>query len=844
MRAWQEGQLSNFDYLIYLNLAAGRSFCDLTQWPVMPWLLKDYKSETLDLKNPDVFRDLSKPIGALNADRLAVYKERYTQMKEGGPEPAFLYGTHYSTPGYVLYWLVRTAPAHMLRLQNGRFDAPDRLFVSIMDSWESVMNNAADLKELIPEFFTHPGDFLVMREGLNLGIRQGGEPVGDVKLPPWAKSPNDFITKHQEALECEHVSKNLHMWIDLIFGSKQRGEPALAADNLFHHLTYEGSVNLEEITDPVQRASLEAQINEFGQAPRQLFTEPHPPRLTGHTRPSKFLRNSDGIVYKQVFQCVNPMFLSRIMTLISAQDNPTGHSLKSTELRSPISPSVSTDTQTAGFATASRMNKNSEDVNETQRLLSEALKSQEKVEGENSKHIFMRLASARTSEEQRHSAMANPEYCNWDNWSPASTPGTDLQNNVWTTSTEGVNLQQDCGISKLAVRRVGTETLSLVPESLATDLLREDSDSFPIVLYNEERGTEGRSPWPWMSREHLSKSQSLRLHRGPVNGVLLSEENASECLTLYSAGQDGFIKVYSIEEGSQIRATKLGNLPLSALALAGSCDKYPIVLAGSYDNCLYAYSVDYGRALGKIRVHEETVSCVKIIDHSFQRLITASWDATVKIWTMEEGRGGWSTGFGIGPMNSENACVPEGQFLEHDGAVLSLDVEQNGYLVVSGEEDGTILAWDLRNPTSLSWQQCGIVKGPATGIRLIADGTKLVVSSGEGKVHMLDVRKGGTLLATYDCKTSLKCIEATNDVILAGSANGGLHFFPVDFQRQGNGIGPDGDMSNLYCSPLQEHEGAINSISVSSNRNRLAASLATASADGCIQLYNVRTVIT
>ena len=23
------------------------------------------------------------------------------------------------------------------------------------------------------------------REGLNLGVRQNGEPVGDVKLPPW-----------------------------------------------------------------------------------------------------------------------------------------------------------------------------------------------------------------------------------------------------------------------------------------------------------------------------------------------------------------------------------------------------------------------------------------------------------------------------------------------------------------------------------------------------------------------------------------------------------------------------------------------------------------------------------
>jgi hypothetical protein len=32
--AWQRSRISNFDYLLYCNLAAGRSFNDLTQWPV------------------------------------------------------------------------------------------------------------------------------------------------------------------------------------------------------------------------------------------------------------------------------------------------------------------------------------------------------------------------------------------------------------------------------------------------------------------------------------------------------------------------------------------------------------------------------------------------------------------------------------------------------------------------------------------------------------------------------------------------------------------------------------------------------------------------------------------
>jgi factor associated with neutral sphingomyelinase activation len=67
------------------------------------------------------------------------------------------------------------------------------------------------------------------------------------------------------------------------------------------------------------------------------------------------------------------------------------------------------------------------------------------------------------------------------------------------------------------------------------------------------------------------------------------------------------------------------------------------VLAGSYDDFVYAYSVDYGRALGKMRVHDETVSCVQMTGNGGQRMVTASWDATVKLWGIAEGRGGWST---------------------------------------------------------------------------------------------------------------------------------------------------------------------------------------------------------
>lgn len=67
-----------------LNTLAGRSFNDLTQYPVFPWVLRDYVSEELDLDNPAVFRDLSKPMGAIGEARARQFRERYAVRDEPG----------------------------------------------------------------------------------------------------------------------------------------------------------------------------------------------------------------------------------------------------------------------------------------------------------------------------------------------------------------------------------------------------------------------------------------------------------------------------------------------------------------------------------------------------------------------------------------------------------------------------------------------------------------------------------------------------------------------------------------------------------------------------------------
>uniref|UniRef100_A0A670IDX5 Neurobeachin n=1 Tax=Podarcis muralis TaxID=64176 RepID=A0A670IDX5_PODMU len=286
---WQRREISNFEYLMFLNTIAGRTYNDLNQYPVFPWVLTNYESEELDLTLPGNFRDLSKPIGALNPKRAVFYAERY-ETWEDDQTPPYHYNTHYSTSTCTLCWLVRIEPftTFFLNANDGKFDHPDRTFSSVARSWRTSQRDTSDVKELIPEFYYLP-EMFVNSNGYNLGVREDEVVVNDVELPPWAKKPEDFVRINRMALESEFVSCQLHQWIDLIFGYKQRGPEAVRALNVFHYLTYEGSVNLDSITDPVLREAMEAQIQNFGQTPSQLLIEPHPPRSSAmHLSPLMF----------------------------------------------------------------------------------------------------------------------------------------------------------------------------------------------------------------------------------------------------------------------------------------------------------------------------------------------------------------------------------------------------------------------------------------------------------------------------------------------------------------------------------------------------------------------------
>ena len=151
---WRRRIISNFEYLMRLNILAGRSFNDIGQYPVFPWVLCDFKSSSINLHDPSVYRDLSKPIGALNPVRLEEFRDRFDSF-DPDDHTRFMYGSHYSSAGIVLYYLIRQEPFTMLNvnLQGGRFDVPDRIFFNMEYTWNGCNTHMSDVKELVPEMY-------------------------------------------------------------------------------------------------------------------------------------------------------------------------------------------------------------------------------------------------------------------------------------------------------------------------------------------------------------------------------------------------------------------------------------------------------------------------------------------------------------------------------------------------------------------------------------------------------------------------------------------------------------------------------------------------------------------
>ena len=251
-----------------LNTLSGRTFNDLAQYPIYPWVLDDYSSDIINLKDSSIYRIFSYPIYAQDDESKEILKDKYNSFED--KELNYHSGSHYSNSAFVCYYLVRVKPYSISasEIQGGRFDAPDRLFFNIKNFYKVQTK----YQELIPDFFNLP-EIYININNFNFGKTLDAVNVTDVILPPWASfSPRHFSKMNKKALESEYVSQQINYWINLIFGFKQKGIDAEKSYNILRDVcSYFNPQNYNE-------EDLELKIDELcemGIDPIQLFNKQH-----------------------------------------------------------------------------------------------------------------------------------------------------------------------------------------------------------------------------------------------------------------------------------------------------------------------------------------------------------------------------------------------------------------------------------------------------------------------------------------------------------------------------------------------------------------------------------------
>lgn len=859
LEEWNAGRLSNLDYLLAVNSAAGRTFHDLSRYPVVPWILSDYSSETLDLNDPNSYRDLSKPMGAIEEKRLAYFETRLRGMHQDGMEHSFLYGTHYSAPGYILYYLVRSMPQHMLCLQNGKFDSPDRMFYSIQQCYDCALTNHADVKELIPEFYLDY-DFLINAQSLQLGATQLGDRVHDVQLPPWAKSARHFLKESRKALESNHVSIMLPQWIDLIFGSRSRGDAALEAQNLFHPTAYLGPADLATLGNEEDRFQAELQAGEFGTVPDQIFTIAHPVKGASAFEGDNFVSATLGKV------------LSDLEGLGGGEHN--SNKQEAWELLEPPSSQDenisfgTTDNGEEQFTTTKQLS--SSVVSSSVSFGVTMLPSSAQMKRFSNKLSPIRKTEYKDSEQpQRLVTPGGKAKASWVSSSLTGPVESPVTNHTPISYRKDIFLQQPslATTTQPKYRTIGLSGSGELSSARSKDL------SFGGGSQQTKRNQQHQSPHNSPTRRNnnsvtgwdMKMLEKKKIHSDAVSGCSLFFHAGDSFLTTVSLDGSMLVNTVTLSTSpsnnayntttEDVRRSFTGTLsrfygaglpqpekahstlapyrthtasdPLACLSLTDDGYGGNLVFAGGHDDVVLAYGINSACAVASVYSHRDAVTGLDVIarspllaesalwsDMATHIMVSGSWDATVKVWSIAVSAGETVA------INRE----PLAELFDADSTIVCLSAtiilsSGAGVAICTGCSDGSFVVWQIHDDGTkvvIHKEPARRGAGPCAAVKWTQEHGETFLFAGfsNGRLSSFLLVSGNLIkVSAVSVGVAVTCLEYAHGTLLVGCADGGLRLLPI---RDGasfdgkptlwnavNGLSSPG----LCCSSIGFHQG-------------------------------------
>ena len=333
LKKWLNSQISTYEYLNYINYFSSRSYNEVSQYPIFPWVTKnirkifednkDFEKTILDFTKEQLynklieeentgFRTFKYPISV----QLKNKREKCLFKYINSDDIKYHHYSHFSTSAYIFYYLMRINPFIncLIKLQSYKNENVNRMFISF-ESIQKLLLEGNDNRELIPEFFCKIEQFINLN-CIYFGIRENNIILDDVISNDYINKKNisedsklnndicqyiELIILNRKILNSNYVNNSnmdsISNWIDNIYGKFQYIENESIAKekyNTYIITSYKQLCGLNDLVKEYENKKnkndnekknilneIKNKINiiiNFGMMPFKIFNDIHPKR--------------------------------------------------------------------------------------------------------------------------------------------------------------------------------------------------------------------------------------------------------------------------------------------------------------------------------------------------------------------------------------------------------------------------------------------------------------------------------------------------------------------------------------------------------------------------------------